>query len=54
MFVDQEQLGGQAEGLNNHSTSRFAPVLNGLQKQGLVRFEVTEDGSNRLLWEIAS
>lgn len=52
IFVDMEELRGQTEGLNNHITSRFATVLNGLQKQGLVRFELSEDGSNRRLWKI--
>jgi hypothetical protein len=53
IFVGMEELGGQAEGLSSHITSRFATVLNGLQKQGLVRFELSEDGSNRRLWQIA-
>lgn len=53
IFVGMEELGGQIEGLSSHITSRFATVLNGLQKQGLVRFEVSEDGTNRRLWKIA-
>lgn len=48
-----EELGGQVEGLTSHINSRFAKDLNGQQKQGLVRFELSEDGSNRCLWQIA-
>lgn len=53
IFVDKEQLNDRAAGLNSHITSRFATVLNGLRKQGLVRFELSEDGGNRRLWQIA-
>ncbi|TCQ09616.1 hypothetical protein C8J34_10210 [Rhizobium sp. PP-F2F-G36] len=52
-FVDKEQLADRAAGLSSHITSRFATVLNGLRKQGLVRFEPSEDGNSRRLWEIA-
>lgn len=52
-FIDKDELADKAAGLNSHITSRFATVLNSLQKQGLVRFTLSEDGTNRRLWEIA-
>lgn len=52
-FIDKDELADRAAGLNSHITSRFATVLNGLLKQGLVRFELSQDGSNRRLWQIA-
>lgn len=52
-FIDNDELADKAAGLNSHITSRFATVLNALLKQGLVRFELSQVGSNRRLWQIA-